>query len=153
MERDEIMKTKSQGFTLIEILVGVAIVSLVFIFAYASINFSASLGADMEEQAMVGNILDVSAEYAHSKVQMGSVVSLDGLDVEAGVPGFDSYLQDTFRNHDLSVSASDYGSSDLLKKVTITFQWKPRGKRVIDSGTGLELKKSETLVTLVSEPK
>ncbi len=147
------MKAKNQGFSLIEILVGVAIVSLVFIFAYASINFSASLGADMEEQAMVGNILDVSAEYAHSKVQMGSVEDLDGLDVEGDITGFGAYIQDNFRNHELNVSASDYDSSALLKKVTITFKWKPRGKRVIDSGTGLELKKSETLVTLVSEPK
>ena len=125
------MKTMNKGFTLFEILVGVAIMSLVFIFVYSSVNFSATIGANMEEQAVVGNILDLSAEYVHSLGESSFDSITSSLDIEAGVPGVSEYLQDQFRNHTLSVSVQNYGSPSL-KQVTITFQWKPRGKRIID---------------------
>ncbi|MCK5708509.1 MAG: type II secretion system protein [Candidatus Aureabacteria bacterium] len=139
---------KTNGFTLIEVLIGVVVIALTLSFAYTSINFSSKIGADMEEQFKIDTILEAASEYVHS-------IRYDFVDIDTGmtigdaaIPGLSGYFTD-FRNLSISVEAKAYDAAATmaltnLKQVNIVCTWIPIGKRNF---------KSESVTTLVSKPK
>jgi prepilin-type N-terminal cleavage/methylation domain-containing protein len=129
----------ANGFTLMEISIGIVIVSLILIFSYSSVNFSAAVSSDMEEQAKAANILETAAEQIFN--MRGS--SFSSITTGMSLTSSNIPLMLDFRNPSISVAVSSYGGNNDLKSVQITFSWSPASQKPT---------KTQTLRTLVSKP-
>ena len=130
--------SKEKGFTLLEILIGLLVAGLVFVFAYSSVNFSSAVGADMREKTKVANVLESAAEKVMAMRSSFSSIPASIIYTSTDIP-----LMADFDDASCIVSVSDYGGDSSLKLVTVIFSWKPISQK--DT-------KTQILKTLLSEP-
>ena len=137
--QDGMRYRKKQGFSLVEVLMGLFVMSLIFIFVYSSVNFTSLVGADMQEQAKVANVLETAAE----KIMAMRTSSFSSIVTGISYTSTDIPLMTEFISPSMSIQVSSYGGDASLKLVSITFSWQPVSKKGV---------KSQTLKTLISEP-
>jgi type II secretory pathway pseudopilin PulG len=152
------MRKKEKGFTLLEILIGVMLIILVLAFAFTALKFSNTVEGDIEEAAKVCNVLETASERVMSMARSTSYYDSITSDLENQasmftdlLPYYGSGSSGDFRDEQIDVAVTDLDDDGDLKQVTITYEWKPRG-RIIFNSSGLEIRKSDSITLYVSRP-